>query len=151
VLEPHVAEVVLAHPKRVRAIAEAKTNTDKVDARVLAELLAADYIPRVWIRDELPRMLRGLVARRRGLVKRHTQDQERDPRRAAPASLQGRPPVSDLRGRDGRAWLAEQELPIDERLPSTGACASWTSSAQSSTRSVACSPSRSSTTKLCGG
>src|SRR3954468_403544 len=45
-LRPHVAEVVLAHPKRVRAIAEAKIKTDKVDARVLAELLAADYIPR---------------------------------------------------------------------------------------------------------
>jgi transposase len=69
VLEPHVAEVVLAHPKRVRAIAEAKIKTDKVDAPVLAELLAADYIPRVWIGDELTQMLRRLVSRRRGLVK----------------------------------------------------------------------------------
>jgi transposase len=73
VLQRHVAEVVLAHPKNLRAIAESKVKTDKVDARVLAELLAADYIPRVWIGDEQTRMLRRLVSRRRGLVKRRTQ------------------------------------------------------------------------------
>jgi hypothetical protein len=33
-LEPHVTEVVLAHPHRLRAIAEAEINTDKVDALV---------------------------------------------------------------------------------------------------------------------
>jgi transposase len=119
VLEPHVAEVVIAHPKRVRAIAEAKIKTDKVDARVLAELLAADYIPRVWIGDELTRMLRRLVARRRGLVKRRTQIKN-EIQAVLHRNLKGRPPASDLFGRDGRAWLAEQALPIDERLTVDG-------------------------------
>ena len=51
IIEPHVAEVVLAHAKRVRAISHARIKTDKVDARVLADLLAADLIPRVRIGD----------------------------------------------------------------------------------------------------
>jgi transposase len=90
VLLPHVADVVLAHPKKLRAIAESKVKTDKIDARVLAELLAAEIVPRVWIGDEQTRMLRRLVSRRRGLVKRRTPDQERDPGGAASQS-QGAP------------------------------------------------------------
>jgi transposase len=72
ILAPHVAEVVLAHPKKLRAICEAKVKTDKVDARTLAELLAADLIPRVWIGDEQTRALRRRVSRRRQLVKQRT-------------------------------------------------------------------------------
>jgi len=33
ILEPNVADVVLAHPKRLRAISHAKIKTDKFDAR----------------------------------------------------------------------------------------------------------------------
>lgn len=72
ILAPHVAEVVLAHAQQVRAISHARVKTDKVDARVLADLLAADLIPPVWVGDERVRMLRRLVSRRRGLVKRRT-------------------------------------------------------------------------------
>ena len=32
ILEPHVAEVVLAHAKQVRAISHARAKTDKIDA-----------------------------------------------------------------------------------------------------------------------
>ena len=49
ILEPHVGEVVIANPRKLRAIYEAKVKNDKVDARTLAELLAADLLPRVWI------------------------------------------------------------------------------------------------------
>ena len=119
VLQPHVAEVVLAHPKKLRVIAEAKIKTDKVDATVLAELLAADYIPRVWVGDEVTRMLRRLVARRRGLVKRRTQIKN-EIQAVLHRNLKGRPPVSDLFGREGRVWLAGQALPIDERLTVDG-------------------------------
>jgi len=47
-LAPHVAQVVVSNPLRTRAIAQAKTRTDEIDARTLAELLAADYLPEVW-------------------------------------------------------------------------------------------------------
>ena len=52
VLEPFVSEVVIANPMHVRAISHAKVKNDQFDARTLAELLAADLVPRVWIGDE---------------------------------------------------------------------------------------------------
>ena len=74
ILQPHCREVIIAHTKQVRAISHARVKTDKVDAKVLADLLAADLIPAVWIGDERARMLRRLVSRRRGLVKRRTEN-----------------------------------------------------------------------------
>jgi transposase len=115
ILEPYVAEVVLAHAKQVRAISHARVKTDKVDAKVLADLLAADLIPAVWIGDERCRMLRRLVSRRRGLVKRRTQIKN-EISAVLHRNLKGRSPASDPFGKKGRAWIAAQRLPIDERL-----------------------------------
>jgi transposase len=77
ILKRHVCEVVLAHAKQVRAISHARVKTDKIDAKVLTDLLAADLIPNVWIGDGRMRMLRRLVLpartperRRSGLVRR---------------------------------------------------------------------------------
>lgn len=119
ILAPHVDEVVLAHAKQVRAISHARIKTDKVDARVLADLLAADLIPAVWIGDERCRMLRRLVSRRRGLVKRRTQIKN-EIAAALHRNLKGRNPASDPFGKKGREWIAAQQLPIDERLTVDG-------------------------------
>jgi hypothetical protein len=52
-LERHAGRVVVSNPLRTRAIADAMTKTDTIDAATLAELLAADYLPTVWqARDE---------------------------------------------------------------------------------------------------
>src|ERR687892_471743 len=51
-LERHVGRVVVSNPQKTRAIAEAKVKTDKVDAAVLAGLLAADHLPAGWLPDE---------------------------------------------------------------------------------------------------
>jgi transposase len=115
IIEPHVAEVLLAHAKDVRAISHAKVKTDKVDARVLADLLAAGLVPAVWIGDERARMMRRLVSRRRGLVKRRTQVKN-ECSAVLHRNLKGRPPATDAFGKKGRAWMAEQDLPLDERL-----------------------------------
>ena len=45
ILAPHVGRVVVANTRRVRAIAEAKVKTGKVDARTLCELLDAGFVP----------------------------------------------------------------------------------------------------------
>jgi transposase len=119
ILQAHVAEVVLAHAKQVRAISHARVKTDKIDAKVLADLLAADLIPRVWIGDERTRMLRRLVSRRRGLVKRRTQIKN-EISAVLHRNLKGRSPASDPFGAKGRGWIAEQILPIDERLTVDG-------------------------------
>jgi len=61
--------VVIANPMHVRAISPAKVNNDQLDARTLAELLAADLVPRVWIGDERRRVLRRLTSPRTQLVR----------------------------------------------------------------------------------
>lgn len=47
----YVGRVTVSNPMRTRAIASAKVKTDKVDARVLAQLGAADFLPPVWAPD----------------------------------------------------------------------------------------------------
>ena len=44
-VEPLADRVVLAHPKKLRVIAESTRKTDKLDAQVLAEFLSLDMIP----------------------------------------------------------------------------------------------------------
>ena len=48
-LASRAGRVVVSNPVKTRAIAEAKVKTDKVDAEILAQLLAADYLPAVWL------------------------------------------------------------------------------------------------------
>jgi hypothetical protein len=52
VIVPHVKRVVISNPKQVRIIAHAKINTDTIDASVIAQLYASDFLPRIWIPDE---------------------------------------------------------------------------------------------------
>lgn len=69
ILQPHVEEVVLANPMHVRAISHAKVKNDRFDARALAELLAADLVPRVvlveaaWATIKTPGPLRAFYQR----------------------------------------------------------------------------------------
>jgi transposase len=114
ILAAHVAEVVLAHPKKLRAICEAKVKTDKVDARTLAELLAADLIPPVWVGDEQTRALRRRVSRRRQLVKQRTR-LKNHVAAVLMRNLKERPLYTDPFGKAGRVWLERVELPLDER------------------------------------
>jgi transposase len=113
ILEPHVAEVVVANPMQVRAICHAKVKNDRFDARTLAELLAVDLIPRVWISDERTRALRRLTSRRAQLVRQRTRVKN-EVSAVLVRNLKGRPPVSDVFGKRGRRWLTELELPADE-------------------------------------
>jgi transposase len=113
-LKGRVARVVVSNPQKTRAIAEAKVKTDKVDAEILAQLLAADYLPGVWVADEDTQARRRQVARRAHLVRQRTR-LKNQVQAILHRNLVPRCPAADLFGRKGRAWLAEQELPADER------------------------------------
>src|SRR5262249_48251082 len=113
-LERHVGRVVVSNPRKTRAIAEAKVKTDKVDAQVLAQLLAAGFLPSVWIADEETQSLRRQVARRAHIVRQRTRLKNRV-QAILHRNLVPRGPAADLFGIKGRRWLAEQELPPDER------------------------------------
>jgi transposase len=112
-LRQHAGRVVVSNPLRTRAIASAKVKTDKVDSEVLAQLLAADYIPEVWVPDDATRQLRHLVSRRRSLVQQQTRQRNR-----IHAVLHRNLvdcPATDLFGVTGRRWLTEVQLPAMER------------------------------------
>jgi transposase len=114
ILEPHVARVVVANTRRVRAIAEAKVKTDKVDAATLCELLDPGLLPGVWNPDEQTGALRGLLGRRERLVRSRTRAKNAV-HAALQRNLKGRPPMTDIFGRAGRAWLGRLELPAHEQ------------------------------------
>jgi len=114
-IQPHVAKVVVANPLLVRLIAEAKVKTDRIDAAVLAQLYASGFLPEVWIADEKTQALRR-QASRRAQVMRQCVRLKNEIHSVLAAHLIAKCPASDLFGRKGRAWLAGQPLPMDERL-----------------------------------
>jgi hypothetical protein len=68
-VEPLACRVVLAHPKKLRIIAESKRKSDKLDAQILAEFLASDEIPLAYRPCPRVREHRALV-RWRGYIQR---------------------------------------------------------------------------------
>ena len=69
ILAPQVARVVVANPLQVHLIAKAKIKTDAIDARVVAKLYAAGFLPEVWIPDAATLARRRQVTRRRQLAR----------------------------------------------------------------------------------
>jgi transposase len=62
-------EVQIAHAGKVRDVAPLACKTDKVDARVLAELCRRDLVPALWIASLDDRALRERLRRRMHLVR----------------------------------------------------------------------------------
>src|SRR5918993_113412 len=113
VIRPHVGRVVVANPRQVRLIAEARIKTDVIDATVLARLYASGFLPEVWIPDEATLGLRRQVTRRTQIVRQRarlkTMAQSILHTHLVPPC-----PHADLFGPKGRVWLLAQPLPADE-------------------------------------
>lgn len=71
-IEPFAVKVVLAHPKKLRVIAESTRKSDKLDAQVLAEFLALDMIPASYRPTPRQRDHRRLVRQRDSIQRRIT-------------------------------------------------------------------------------
>lgn len=67
-LEEHCSHIVLAHPLKTRAIAEARIKTDKIDATLLAHLLRTDLLPTSYIAPREIRDTREVLRYRASLV-----------------------------------------------------------------------------------
>jgi transposase len=104
-----VESVTLAHPLKVRAIAEAKVKTDKIDAETLAQLLRADLIPAAYIPRKETRQFKEIIRQRIFLVRLRTKLKNRIhvllDRLHIPL-----PPVSDVFGKKGTAYLKKLRL-----------------------------------------
>lgn len=106
-------EVKVAHARKVRDVAPLACKTDKVDARVLAELCRRDLVPEVWVPSIEDRALRELLRRRVYLVKLRTSARNRIFGLLTQWGL--RIPLKWLREPDGIALLAERGVPATWR------------------------------------
>ena len=117
IIKPHVRRVVVVDPRRLKGMGPRKT--DRRDAKVLAELLAAGYLEEVWAPDAATQALRRLVSRRAALMRARTRAKN-EVHAALARNLCPRPPMKDLFGKGGRLWLAEIALAADEQLTVEG-------------------------------
>jgi transposase len=113
ILEPHVDRVIVVSPDDT-GISNARAKTDKLDARALASLCWKGELEAVWMPDERCRILRQLLARREQLTRARTRVKN-EIHASLQRRLQARPPCSDLFGVKGRQWLADLQLPAEER------------------------------------
>jgi transposase len=119
VLQRHGIRVIVANTRKLRSITEAKAKTDRLDARTLAKLLISGLLDEVWTPDERTRALRRLTNRRERIVRARTRAKN-EAHGVLARNLCKRPRVTDAFGKAGRRWLAELQLPIDERLTLDG-------------------------------
>ena len=113
-LSQHAGQVVAANPYKTKLIAEAQIKNDKVDATALAKLLAARFIPEVWVPDAEVRQQRSLATHRATLQKQSTQVKNRLHHVLHRHNLHC--PERSLFSSAGREWLLAQSLPETDRL-----------------------------------
>jgi len=117
-LDELVDEVVLAHPLKVKAIAEAKIKTDKIDATILSHLLRADLVPAAHVPGHQARQVRLALRERMFYIRLRTMVKnrivtafDRYPEQTAAMKR-----CSDLFGAAGRKQLAALQLSEIDRI-----------------------------------
>ena len=107
-LESYGWTVEVADAQRVKALAPLTAKTDRIDARVLADLSFRDLIPAIWLPPPEVRSMRELARFRLHLVKHRTSLKNRI---HSTLITHGLPvPFSDLFGAGGRRLLEGLEL-----------------------------------------
>jgi transposase len=100
--------VVMSHPKATKAIANARLKNDRVDAAMLAHLLKADLLPRVWIPPASVRHAKELLRHRFLLMRFRTALRNQLGALLGKRNLQ--PPTKSLFTRAGKAYLEGLDL-----------------------------------------
>ncbi len=111
-LEPLADRIVLAHPGKLRVIAESTRKSDKVDARVLAEFLAMDMIPEAYRPTPRQREHRALVRHRCYLQRRITSIRNKIRRILSDYNADR----TDLFSSEGLEYLAQVKLSVTDRF-----------------------------------
>ena len=120
-VEPLADRVVLAHPKKLRVIAESTRKTDKLDAQVLAEFLSLDMIPRAHRPSPRLREHRALVRQRQYIQRRITSAKNRLRHLLSHYNAD----VPCLFSEKGQAYLNELSLSAADRFVVRQLQASW--------------------------
>lgn len=108
--------VTLAHPQKVKAIASAQIKTDKVDSKILAQLLRADLIPPAYYTPKDVRDQKELLRFRASLVGIKTQTKNRVHSLLAKLNVREPEGITDLFGKKGRQFLGGLSLPINSQF-----------------------------------
>src|SRR5258705_1774401 len=108
--------IVLANAFKTRIIAEAQIKTDKVDARILADLLRGRLVSRVHIPGRETRQIKEVLRQRCFFVRQRTMLRNRIHRLLGGQHEVKLPQCSDLFGRKGAGFLERLELPAPARL-----------------------------------
>ena len=99
----------LAHPLKTKAIAEAKVKTDRIDAKVLAQLLQANLLPEAYHAPDSIRQERALLRYRQTMVQIQTQTKNRIHFLVDQLGVDV-PDTTDLFGKRGLQWLNQLQL-----------------------------------------
>lgn len=107
-LQPYAGSVQAANSTRVRLIAESKLKNDRIDARILADLLRIGYLPTVYIPEDEVFHWRGIIRHRIRLVR------DRSRLKCRVKGLLNREgyrvEASDVFGKKGRSEIDSAEL-----------------------------------------
>jgi len=108
ILEDLTDQVVLAHPYLTKAIAKHKFHSDKIDSRILTEMLRVNWLPSAYLRNRVNRdqqlilRVRCYFVRLRTSIKNRIHDlvdRQAEPIRETAQTF------SDLFGKKGLAWI----------------------------------------------
>jgi transposase len=108
-LVAHGWEVLIADAQRVKGLAPLACKTDKIDARVLAELSVRDLVPAIWLPTPELRREREISRWRLHLVKHRTTLKNRV--HSTLIAFGHQVPMADLFGVAGRRLLSELDIP----------------------------------------
>jgi transposase len=99
----------LAHPKKVNAIA-GKKKTDKVDSKILADLLRMNMLPQSYIPTKKERSLKELLRFRLALVRQQSTIKRRLRDILAKQNLHC--PYTNILGNKAKEWLTSKDYPF---------------------------------------
>lgn len=112
---------VLAHPQKLRIIAESKHKSDKIDAQILAEFLAIDMIPEAYRPSPRIRQYRVLVRHRRWISGRITSIKCKLRNKAAHYNAD----IAALFSARGQDHLSEIAMSVADRFETQQLLAQW--------------------------
>ncbi|MFQ5464271.1 MAG: IS110 family transposase [Phycisphaerae bacterium] len=121
-IEDLADRLVLAHPKKLRVIAESTCKTDKIDAEVLATFLALDMIPEAYRPSPRVQQHRVLVRHRHWLQGRITAVKCKIRNKAAHYNAD----IAELFRRSGERHLAEVAMSVADRYAVDALWNQWT-------------------------
>jgi transposase len=111
-IEDLADRLVLAHPKKLRVIAESTRKTDKIDAEVLAVFLALEMIPEAYRPSPRIRQYRVLTRHRRWISRRITAVKTKLRNKMAQYNAD----IAGLFTRRGNAYLADLAMGACDRF-----------------------------------